>query len=92
MSASAQTPGELPDELVAFSRERIEKGSQSFAVAADLFAPDTRASAYMLYAWCRHCDDVIDGQEGGRRGVALGRTDRMTCVAPALFSAVVTAM
>ena len=65
MSASAHTPGELPDELVAFSRERIEKGSKSFAVAAKLFEPETRASAYMLYAWCRHCDDVIDGQTLG---------------------------
>ena len=61
MSASAHTP----EELVAFSRERIEKGSKSFAVAAKLFDPDTRASAYMLYAWCRHCDDVIDGQTLG---------------------------
>ena len=46
-----------------YSRERIEKGSKSFAAAARLFDPDTRAHAYMLYAWCRHCDDVIDGQE-----------------------------
>lgn len=61
MSASAHTP----EELVAFSRERIEKGSKSFAVASKLFDPDTRASAYMLYAWCRHCDDVIDGQTLG---------------------------
>lgn len=53
------------NDLVAFSRERIEKGSKSFAVAARLFAPDTRDSAYMLYAWCRHCDDVIDGQTLG---------------------------
>ena len=52
-------------DLVAFSRERIERGSKSFAVAARLFAPQTRASAYMLYAWCRHCDDVIDGQSMG---------------------------
>ncbi|MEO1609318.1 MAG: phytoene/squalene synthase family protein [Pseudomonadota bacterium] len=54
--------------LVEFSRQRIEKGSRSFAVAAKLFAPTTRDSAYMLYAWCRHCDDVIDGQ-------ALGHID-----------------
>lgn len=52
-------------DLIAFSRDRIEKGSKSFALAAKLFAPDTRASAYMLYAWCRHCDDVIDGQTLG---------------------------
>jgi len=53
------------DEIVEFSRERIEKGSKSFAAAARLFEPDVRAYAYMLYAWCRHCDDVIDGQELG---------------------------
>lgn len=53
------------DEIVKFSRERIEKGSKSFAAAARLFNRDTRGHAYMLYAWCRHCDDVIDGQELG---------------------------
>lgn len=53
------------DEIVRHSRELIEKGSKSFAGAARLFAPDVRDDAYMLYAWCRHCDDVIDGQELG---------------------------
>ena len=53
------------DELATFSRERIEKGSKSFALAARLFPPHTRDSAYMLYAWCRHCDDVVDDQELG---------------------------
>lgn len=53
------------DEIVKYSRERIEKGSKSFAAAARIFDSDTRAHAYMLYAWCRHCDDAIDGQELG---------------------------
>lgn len=53
------------NDLVTFSRQRIEKGSKSFAVAARLFSPNTRDSAYMLYAWCRHCDDVIDDQTLG---------------------------
>lgn len=53
------------DDLAAFSRQRIEQGSKSFAGAARLFGPGVRASATMLYAWCRHCDDVIDGQELG---------------------------
>ncbi|MEL7303217.1 MAG: squalene/phytoene synthase family protein, partial [Pseudomonadota bacterium] len=53
------------DDVVALSRERIEVGSKSFSGAARLFDPEMRASAYMLYAWCRHCDDVIDGQELG---------------------------
>lgn len=55
------------DEIVAMSRERIERGSKSFAAAARLFPPDIRDDAYMLYAWCRHCDDVIDGQDLGHR-------------------------
>ena len=53
------------DAIVEHSRKLIEKGSKSFAGAARLFDDDTRASAYMLYAWCRHCDDEIDGQELG---------------------------
>ncbi len=55
----------MMDEIVDYCRERIEKGSKSFAAAARLFDPETRAYAYMLYAWCRHCDDVIDDQELG---------------------------
>ncbi len=52
-------------DIVDYCRQRIEIGSKSFAAAARLFDPDTRAYAYMLYAWCRHCDDVIDEQELG---------------------------
>ena len=58
------------DPIVAMAAERIAKGSKSFAGAARLFDPDTRASAFMLYAWCRHCDDEIDGQVLG-----FGRQD-----------------
>ncbi|MGI9525327.1 MAG: phytoene/squalene synthase family protein [Hyphomicrobiaceae bacterium] len=54
-------------DLAAFSRDQIAKGSKSFALAARLFSPDIRASAYMLYAWCRHCDDIVDGQVLGFR-------------------------
>jgi len=53
------------DAIVEYSRELIEKGSKSFAGAARLFDGETRASAYMLYAWCRHCDDEIDDQDLG---------------------------
>jgi len=45
--------------------QSIEKGSQSFAAAARLFPPDTRDDVARLYAWCRHADDVIDGQDHG---------------------------
>lgn len=43
----------------------IRAGSKSFAAAARLFSPAMRADAVVLYAWCRHCDDVIDGQHLG---------------------------
>lgn len=58
-------------DLAAASRETIQKGSQSFAAAAALFDPQTRADAEMLYAWCRHCDDVIDGQTLGHEREVL---------------------
>lgn len=51
--------------LVDTSRLIIKSGSKSFATAAKLFNEETRDNAYMLYAWCRHCDDVIDNQELG---------------------------
>ena len=62
-------------DLAATSRETIQKGSQSFAAAAALFDPQTRADAEMLYAWCRHCDDVIDGQTLGHDREMLEQAD-----------------
>ncbi|MXP57078.1 MULTISPECIES: 15-cis-phytoene synthase CrtB [Pantoea] len=55
-------------------------GSKSFATAAKLFDAPTRRSTLMLYAWCRHCDDVIDGQtlgEGGTQHVVEDAEARM---------------
>ncbi len=52
-------------DVIAASASIIAKGSKSFAAAARLFDPATRGHAIMLYAWCRHCDDEIDGQELG---------------------------
>ncbi len=61
----------MTDQVSEASRRSIEAGSKSFAAAARLFDPETRDSARLFYAWCRHCDDVIDGQAGG-----LGRVER----------------
>ncbi len=55
----------MSDALHRHATQAIRQGSQSFAAAARLLAPDTRAGTVLLYAWCRHCDDVIDGQELG---------------------------
>ena len=48
--------------LLDHAVETMEVGSKSFATASKLFDAKTRRSVLMLYAWCRHCDDVIDDQ------------------------------
>lgn len=55
----------MSEALVRHANQTIEAGSRSFATAARLFDPATRRSAVMLYAWCRYCDDVVDGQTLG---------------------------
>lgn len=51
--------------LIQHARQSIAKGSKSFAMASMLFAPETRQRAWLLYAWCRKCDDLADGQDHG---------------------------
>ena len=57
--------------LVAAARDSIARGSKSFASASRLFDRVTRERAWLLYAWCRACDDLADGQVmgHGRRAV-----------------------
>ena len=59
----AHTPAAA--RVIAHGDAAIRTGSHSFAAAARLFAPEVREAAVMLYAWCRHCDDVVDGQTLG---------------------------
>ena len=71
------------DRVVDHGQTVIEQGSKSFAAAARLFDPETRGRAYMLYAWCRHCDDQTDDQVLGFDGSQLSpeegraRVDRL---------------
>ncbi len=51
--------------LVESARASIARGSKSFAAASKLFAPVVRERAWLLYAWCRACDDLVDGQDHG---------------------------
>jgi len=51
--------------LVERAAESIRKGSKSFAAASMLFDRITRERAHLLYAWCRRCDDIADGQDHG---------------------------
>jgi 15-cis-phytoene synthase len=61
----------MSDSVLDASRDSIRRGSTSFAAAARLFDPRIREDAYMLYAWCRYCDDEIDGQTMGHGAVGL---------------------
>jgi phytoene synthase len=60
------------DEIIAAARESIERGSKSFRAASRLFDRETRERAWLLYCWCRHCDDVSDGQIFGFSGGETG--------------------
>lgn len=66
------------DRTTRSSREVIEAGSKSFAVAARLFKREVRDDVYLLYAWCRHCDDVIDGQKLGFGATALSAPEQQS--------------
>lgn len=63
MSVHAERP--TRDAIVATAGETIAAGSKSFAAASRLFDRVTRERAWLLYAWCRACDDLADGQELG---------------------------
>ena len=60
------------DALVATAGESIARGSKSFALASRLFDRVTRERAWLLYAWCRKCDDLADGQDHGGAMAAAG--------------------
>lgn len=55
----------MTDAVLAASKASITKGSKSFRSASRLFDPAVREDAWLLYAWCRACDDAIDGQDHG---------------------------
>ncbi|GGC31956.1 phytoene synthase [Novosphingobium marinum] len=63
--------GAFPDRqsLVAHASRSIARGSKSFAAASRLFDRTTRERVWLLYAWCRVCDDLADAQDHGH---ALG--------------------
>ena len=53
------------NNLVRHARLSIERGSKSFSRASKLFSRKTRERAWLLYSWCRACDDLADGQDHG---------------------------
>ena len=55
--------------LIEESGRIIAQGSKSFRFASQLFDRATRERSWLLYAWCRACDDVTDGQTLGHDAV-----------------------
>lgn len=55
----------MTDATLDQARQSIAHGSKSFAMASKFLPPGMHEDCVMLYAWCRHADDVIDGQEAG---------------------------
>ena len=53
------------DRLVEEAGRTIAAGSKSFRFASQIFDLATRERSWLLYAWCRACDDVTDGQTLG---------------------------
>lgn len=52
--------------MIHDAEKAIEKGSKSFYLASLFFSKETKHDCWVLYRWCRHCDDVIDNGGGSR--------------------------
>lgn len=73
--------GHSREELVELSCEAIRHGSRSFASASQLFGRYTREKVWLLYAWCRRCDDIADNQKlGGDLGEQSRKHDRVGAI------------
>lgn len=67
------------EDLVKLSREQIEKGSKSFNFASFFFNEKERHGAWLLYSWCRFCDDEIDRAPNAAAALsAMERLERET--------------
>lgn len=62
--------------LVAEAERIIREGSKSFRFASNLFDQQTRERAWLLYSWCRACDDLADGQTLGHGATAPADPER----------------
>ena len=57
--------------LVEEAQRTIAAGSKSFRFASQIFDLKTRERSWLLYAWCRACDDITDGQTLGHDAVGV---------------------
>lgn len=80
MSTTRSAPAPDRAALVAAARASIARGSKSFALASNLFDRATRERAWLLYAWCRACDDIVDGQDHGHGMKAVADAEARVAV------------
>lgn len=59
------TPDPFRSALVEAAGKSIAAGSKSFRFASQIFDLETRERSWLLYCWCRACDDITDGQTLG---------------------------
>jgi len=71
------TRAAVDSALVHQARSIIDRGSKSFGAASRLFSPAMRADVTLLYTWCRHCDDVTDGQELGQGMISTASAEAL---------------
>ena len=73
--------GREREDLIDYAEDAIGKGSKSFALASRLLDRGTRERVWLLYAWCRRCDDLADAQDlGGALGEQEGAERRVTAI------------
>ena len=62
---------ETRQRLVEEAQRTIAAGSKSFRFASQIFDLPTRERSWLLYSWCRACDDITDGQTLGHDAVSV---------------------
>jgi phytoene synthase len=73
--------GREREDLIDQAEDSIREGSRSFYAASLLFETGIREQAWLLYAWCRRCDDLADVQDGGGKlGEQAGAERRITAI------------
>jgi 15-cis-phytoene synthase len=76
----------MSKQAIATSKSDIQKGSKSFSLASFFFSKKQKEAAWMLYAWCRYCDDVIDQSttlEEAQQKVLMLKNETEKCYAGA---------
>ena len=72
---SPAAPNEARQRLVEDAQRTIAAGSKSFRFASQIFGLEARERSWLLYAWCRACDDITDGQTLGHDAQAPDKPD-----------------